>query len=234
LGSILSAGTNGIVVAAGPNDVVTLKGIEIEGARQSPSPGINGVRFLSGAELHMHKFQIRNFNSNGIDIEPTTNSKIFLADGYISDAGNSVSLAGILIRPSGGAGINVSVNRVQLEANSNGIFMDGSGGGGASNLAVRDSLLGGSSSNGIAVASSGPSFKAMVTGTIMNFNAGVGAAVAGSSATLLIGASTITANVTGVSNAGGTLQSFKNNQVAANLSDGTPMTAFPGPGGPLQ
>ena len=42
-------------------------------------------------------------------------------------------------------------------------------------------------------------------------------------------------NVTGVSNAGGILQSFKNNVVAANGTDGTPMTAFPGPGGtPLQ
>jgi hypothetical protein len=33
---------------------------------------------------------------------------------------------------------------------------------------------------------------------------------------------------------GGTLYSFKQNQIAANTTDGTPITAFPGPGGPLQ
>ena len=75
----------------------------------------------------------------------------------------------------------------------------------------------------------------MCSSDLINFNAGVGAAVAGSSATLLLGGNTIAANVTGVSNSLGTLQSFKDNRIALNGTDGTPITAFPGPGGtPLQ
>jgi hypothetical protein len=38
-------------------------------------------------------------------------------------------------------------------------------------------------------------------------------------------------NTTGVSFAGATMQSFKNNQIAGNNTDGTPIPAFPGPGG---
>ena len=83
LGSVLVSGTNGIVVQAGTNDVVTLKGLEFEGL----NAGLNAVRFLSGKELHMHKFQIRNFTNSGIDIEPSNSTRVFLADGYISDCG---------------------------------------------------------------------------------------------------------------------------------------------------
>jgi hypothetical protein len=40
--------------------------------------------------------------------------------------------------------------------------------------------------------------------------------------------------VTGVSVTAGTTQSFKNNQFAGNLSDGTPITAVPGNSETLQ
>ena len=118
-----------------------------------------------------------------------------------------------------------------MERNTNGIFADGSGGAGPSNVSVKDSVLSGSTNVGIAVASSGGAFNASVHNTLINFNIGVGAAVAGASATLRIGSSAITQNVMGVANFGGTLQSFKNNQIALNGADGTPITAFPGPGG---
>ena len=47
LGSVLVSGTDGIVVNAGPNDSITLKGIEIEGL----GTGVNGVRFAAGKSL---------------------------------------------------------------------------------------------------------------------------------------------------------------------------------------
>ena len=64
------------------------------------------------------------------------------------------------------------------------------------------------------------------------FNVGIGIASSGAAATVRIGNSTITNNVTGVAALGGsTMQSFKNNQIAANIADGTPIAAVPG--GPL-
>ena len=153
-------------------------------------------------------------------------AKVYVADSYITDNGGSASNAGILIKPTGGANANVSVNSVQLEGNTNGIFMEASGGGGASNLSVKESILSISSVNGIAVSSTGAVFKAVVASSNMNFNAAAGAAVAGASATLLLAGNTISGNVTGVSNSAGTLQSFKNNQIGANGADGTPIPAF--------
>src|SRR5206468_8605605 len=133
---------------------VTLKGLDIE----CVGTGINGIEMVGvGVVLHVHKTQVRNCrasggNGNGILVAPSSGvAKVLVADSYITDNGGTTSNAGLLIKPTGGASANVSVNRVQLEANTNGIFMDGSGGAGASNLSVKESILSANTSNGIAV-----------------------------------------------------------------------------------
>src|SRR3984885_8995406 len=50
LGSILVAGTNGIVVAAGASDVVILRNLSIESGLGVPQ-GLNGISYQSGAAL---------------------------------------------------------------------------------------------------------------------------------------------------------------------------------------
>jgi hypothetical protein len=231
LGSVLVSGTNGIVVQAGTGDVVTLKGLEFEGL----NAGLNAVRFLSGKELHMHKFQIRNFTNSGIDIEPSNSTRVFLADGYISDCGvGGTGFAAILVKPNSGANTSVSINHLQMEDNLNGVFADGSGGGGVSHVQVRDSVVSASSNNGISISSAGASSTADVVNNIIRYNVNTGAVVTGAAATLKLGGNTITNNVTGVASSGGTLQSFKNNQITDNSNDGTPITAVPGYSGTLQ
>jgi hypothetical protein len=239
IGGILAANTSGVIVndsASGTpgTAIVTLSGLDIEG----DFSGITGVRFFSGATLHVHKTQIRGFRQsggggNGILIDPSTGTrKIFVADSYITDNGSLVTNAGMLIKPTAGASVNVSLNNTQIESNTNGIFMDGSGGAGVCNLSVKNSVLAGGTFNGISVSSTGGIFKALVSGTTMHANNGNGATVAGGSATLRLGDDTITNNGTGVSaSGGGTLQSFKNNMIGGNTADGTPITAVPG--GPL-
>jgi hypothetical protein len=237
IGGVLAAGTFGINIndsgSGTPNTaIVTISGLDIEGA----GTGTNGIQFFAGGALHVHKTQIRNFRGgsgdNGISITPSTGlAKVTVADSYITDNGVAASDAGILVRPTGGSSVNLSVNNTKFEGNTNGIFMDGSGGAGPCNTTVNHSVLTASSSNGIAVASSSAAFTAVLDSTMISLNAGVGAASAGGGARLLLGGSTIAANATGVSNAGGTLQSYKNNEIGGNGSDGTPITAVPG--GPL-
>jgi hypothetical protein len=157
-------------------------------------------------------------------VAPSSNTaKVLIADSYITDNGPTNNNAGLLVRPTGGASANVSVNRVQFEGNTNGIFMDGTGGGGASNLSVKDSIMSASTNGGVVISSSGGTFTGTVTGSTMSFNGGAGAAVAGAVSTLRLGGNTISNNIVGVSNSGGTLQSFKNNMIATNGSDGTPI-----------
>ena len=52
--SVLVSGTNGIVVQAGPTDVVTLRNLRINGVEGTGGGGLNGIRYL-WAPLSMSK-----------------------------------------------------------------------------------------------------------------------------------------------------------------------------------
>jgi hypothetical protein len=223
-GGVLASGINGIIVNAPAGSIVTLKGLDIE----CFGSGINGIEMINvGVTLHVHKTQIRNCRgANGLLIAPSSGlANVTVADSYITDNGASISNAGLLVKPTGGAGVNVSVNNVKFEANTQAIFGDASGGGGASNIGVDKSVLSNSSSNGIAISSAGAVFNAVVTNSMISSNGGTGATVAGSGGRLRLGGNTIIQNVTGTSNIGGTLQSFKNNALVGNGSDGPAIPA---------
>jgi hypothetical protein len=232
-GLFVGASANGILIDAPAGSIITLKGLDID-CFAANDRGINIVG--AGVTVHIHKVQIRKCNFSGIMVFNNSGlTTVLVADSHITDNVGTTSEAGIRIVPANGASANVSVVRTHLERNINGIFADGSGGAGPSNISVKDSFISSSTNVGIAIASSGGAFNAVVDNTLINFSINTGAAVAGAAATLRISNSTIVQNVTGVANFGGTLQSFKNNQIIANGTDGTPIAAVPGPGGtPLQ
>jgi hypothetical protein len=62
--SVLVSGTNGIVVQAGPSDVVILRNLRFNGI----GTGINGIRFLSGRDLNVEDCYIFGFTTNAVDI----------------------------------------------------------------------------------------------------------------------------------------------------------------------
>jgi len=239
--------TSGITVNAGPTDVVTLRGIDIEGN----GAGLQGINFAHGAALHIFKVHIRNFRNNnpataGILFQPNAYAELYVADSYITDNGGSGAFSGgIVLRPFDNGRGNVIINRVLLENNAVGIVAAPGpiSNGSAMNVIVRDSVVTGSAGDGIAgVSGAGQAAVSIfVEGCMLSTNFGSGISVNGAamsgvgSVTARIGNTTIAHNVTGASAVGGgVLQSFKNNQIFANLSDGTPITAVPAPGGPLQ
>src|SRR5215467_6784811 len=74
--SVQVAGTNAIVVAAGANDTVTLRNLSINGLGATGN-SLNGVRFISGATLHIEHCVIFGFSGgNGIDIEPNSGATV--------------------------------------------------------------------------------------------------------------------------------------------------------------
>ena len=121
IGGVLVSGTAGIVVAANATDVVTVRGLDIDGI----GTGLDGIRFISGAALHVEKTRIYGFAQNGINFQPSGTSKLFVDDSYISENGNSATFAGIQIKPSGGSAI-VAINNTQTQNNFFGIIADGS------------------------------------------------------------------------------------------------------------
>jgi hypothetical protein len=112
--SVLVSGTNGIVVAAGPTDVVTLRNLRINGL--GPGSGsIDGIHFLSGDALHIENCNIFGFPGNGINVV-TSAAKVSLLvnNTFLTNNGN-----GIQIGPTGG---NVRSMLVQVRAQDNSGF----------------------------------------------------------------------------------------------------------------
>jgi hypothetical protein len=227
-GGVLVAGTNGIVVAAGSNDVVILKNIEFAGLLGNGTGsgfGLSGIAFNSGAALIIENCAIVGFANNGIAISPSTNSKVVIRRTRITNTATATGNAAILINPT--ANVNVTINNSSMESQLNGIFATGSS---IIHVQVRDSVITNSTNNGVTFnAANG---NADVINTLISYSNNDGA-VAGAG-TLTLGGDTITNNVTGVATAGGTLLSFKNNQITDNGTNGTPITAVTGNSGTLQ
>src|SRR5207249_3058367 len=97
--SILAAGTNGIVINAGINDVVTIRNLSIDGA----ATGLNGIRFLAGAALHIENCVIFNFSQRGLDFLPSGNAVLSIKDTVIRNCKNANAGGGVFLAP-GAAG----------------------------------------------------------------------------------------------------------------------------------
>src|SRR6516165_4561563 len=109
--SVLVSGTNGIAVAAGPTDVVTLRNLRINGV----GSGLDGIKFLSGAALHIENCNIFGFTGNGINVvTAVANTDLFVNNTFLTNNGN-----GIQIGPSAG---NVRSMLVQVRAQDNSGF----------------------------------------------------------------------------------------------------------------
>jgi len=88
--SVLVAGTNGIVVAAGPTDVVTLRNLRINGI----GSGLDGIKFLSGAALHVQNCDIFGFTQDGINVATTAaNLDLFVNDTFLTNNGNGIQIS---------------------------------------------------------------------------------------------------------------------------------------------
>ena len=113
--SILVSGTNGVVVAAGPTDVVILHNLRIDGIEGTGSGGIDGIHFQSGAALHVENCNIFGFTANGINVvTSTSNVSLFVNNTFLTNDGN-----GIQVAPSAG---NVRSIFVQVRAQDNSGF----------------------------------------------------------------------------------------------------------------
>jgi hypothetical protein len=92
--SVLVAGTNGIVVAAGPTDVVIIRNLRLDGllgnGSNAGNAGINGIRFISGKDLNVENCVIFGFNNNGIDValNQNTQASVHVINTVVKNVGN--------------------------------------------------------------------------------------------------------------------------------------------------
>jgi hypothetical protein len=201
-GGISVSGANAITINTA-GIVVNLIGLDING--ENTTGGI-GVNITAAATVTVRNCKVYGFLIN-----------------------NGSSGTGILLQPTSSGG-NLVVDNVLAANNTNGVAVISTSG--VSNMTVRNSNINNNTAVGIYVAINGGTHAgATVEQTTLAFN-GVGLEAAGAAgAVALLGGSTVVNNAAGVVAAGGTLYSFKNNQIGGNSFDGTPLTAYPG--GPL-
>ena len=214
LAGILAAGTNGVVVSAGANDVVYLRNLSINGA----GTGLNGVKFLAGKAVHVEYCTIYGFgnntagNGNGIFVNMSSTGLLFVSNTNIK----TCAVSGITAQTSAGI-VGGTINRVQLEAMPTGLLI-----GNNAFVSIRDSEFN-FNTTGVSITGSGTP-----TGSFDNcmLNNDVTAINVGATGILNLSASTLESNTTAVSSAapGANLRSSGNNRLIGNTSDGAALT----------
>ena len=223
VGSVLVAGTNGIVVAAASNDVVIIRNMRIDGllgnGPNSGNAGINGIRFLSGAALHIEKCYIFGFGINGIDIEPTSQpangAQVFIEDTTTENNGND----GLYVKASGTL-VHVSVAKSKFKQNGNA----GIEGADYSRPVVHRSEVNGNTQYGLlADAATGTAYISISESAVHNNGTGMMAGGGAISVIRLAKVSMFT-NFTGfATSSNGQIQSYGNN---FNVNPGTPTSTL--------
>jgi hypothetical protein len=228
--SILAPGTNAIIVNAAASDVINLRGLIIDGG-QLAAAGLNGIRFIAGKALHIQNCVIKNFAGTGVSgfgIQVVLGGvgQLFVGDTVISNNGSGNNGGGVLIQPTGVGSAKVILERVQVEGNVLGLKVDGTNSTGTSgnSLVVRDSVVSGNSQTGISVTvpPGGQGSNIFVDHTAVLANGTIGILASGAATAILVSNSTITLNGTGIATqAGGSVFSYKNNNLNNNGTDGT-------------
>src|SRR5262245_30811645 len=131
------AGFAGITVGAGAADAVSLNGLLIEGN----GVGQYGIQFNTGGSLVVENCIVRNMTSGGLTFFSTaaTLQTLSVSNSYFADHGGF----GIDIRTFGSGALTAAIERVAFYAKSaagSGLYVNGSSGTGAVNVAVTDSV----------------------------------------------------------------------------------------------
>lgn len=115
MGSILAAGTNGIIINIGATSTdasksVRLRGLTINGA----GTGINGIRILAASKVSIEDVVLDGFTGNGVSVETTSAAQVFIKNSSIRNNAGS----GINVSPGGG---EVILSGVSVVHNANGL-----------------------------------------------------------------------------------------------------------------
>jgi hypothetical protein len=141
--SVLVSGTNGIIVNAGANDVITLRNLSINGI----GTGLNGVLYLAGGALHVENCNIFGFTDDGISVATTATAALFVTNTFLTANVNGIHIApsatsfvksmlvqvraqdnsgtGFLLAPAAGSGGGTLINDSTALGNGTGISMGG-------------------------------------------------------------------------------------------------------------
>jgi hypothetical protein len=212
-GTISSSGTSGIVVSAGANDLVKLRGLIFDGLNSS----VSGVQINSALRVTIQNCVIQEYGPGavGISVTPSNTMTLKIQDSTIINNNN----IGVNIKPSGGATVYASIDRTRIDNNAgDGVHADGTGGGPVL-LAISDSSMSVNAGNGLVVLSGPSNARANVIRSTFGTNGGAGIKTdqsGGGSAAAIVGSSIFADDLGGGISlvGGGVVFSLGNNQLS--------------------
>jgi hypothetical protein len=214
--SILASLVNGIVINAASTDVVTIRGISINGFCN----GINGINILQAKTVNVEDCVIFRFNTgNGITVNETNDLALNVRNTVIRDN----TLDAINTVTSGAANkVTVTLDNVRLSGSGNGLHARS-----GSRVFAHNSVFSNNTTNGIFVDAAGANFATVrVWTSVISVNGanGVRAGNAGNvgASGFEMGQNQIDNNVgNGVLvSTGGVVETFANNSIRGNGTDG--------------
>ena len=215
--SLVAGATHGIIVNAGPSDVVILRNLEVYGV----SGALNGILYVGGLELHVEQVKITGFSGQAILYLPAVQNSLFVSHSHLrNNAGGGVYAV------PGASGIGkMALNHVVMEGNGRGVRAED-----GTTVHIENCTITGNDFNGITAVGSSRATDINIHNTTASHNGAVGISSQGAQSTVRISNVMATRNGSlGLeSTGGGGIVSSKNNTVQGNLGgDGAP-TASPG------
>ena len=185
--------------------------------------GTNGVNInTAGTTVKLRGLSIQGANTGLIGVNITGTASVMLENLVISGFKAGTAL-GVFVKPTGVGGTNVTLNRVTMQNNIGGLFVDSTLNPGLVSVAVKDSVASGNTNAGFEVSAGTTGIRAIVESS-HSVNNGFGVKASGVNSGIIIGDTTVSANGTGIIfGAGpGKIFTYKNNNINGNTVDGTP------------
>jgi hypothetical protein len=209
--SVLVSGTNGIVVQAGPSDVVILRNLRINGI----GTGINGIRFLSGKDLNVEDCYIFGFTTNGLDIalNQATQASVHVFHSVFKNNGGVGIRATNAVAPSVKVAIDfseIALDAIGVEASSH------------STVEINNSMISAAATDGIK-ADSTTGADSLVDVSHCEVVNGASNGITSTAGSIVIGDTTIAYNPgTAFNKTTGNMFSYQDNRVHDNGANGAP------------
>jgi hypothetical protein len=226
MASILGAGgATGIIINAAGTDVITVRGLSINGA----CTGVRGFNILQAKTVNIEDCVIFRFANEGILVTESSDLQLNVRNSVIRDnAGDGVSLT------TSSSVVKATLDNVQISGSGlNGLHIKS-----RTNLTARNCVVSNNTGNGIFVdaVSGGTSATGRIWASEISLNGGHGLA-AGNAGNA--GSSTAEIAQNQINNNGangvivltwGTDETFTNNSIRGNVTDGCPSCTSVGPG----
>ena len=223
--SILASLTTGIIINAAATDVITIRGISINGFCN----GIQGINLLQAKTVNIEDCVIFRFNGNGITANDAGGVNLNVRNTVIRDnVGDGINAV------TSGANLfaNVLLDSVRLTGNANGLHARS-----GTKVSARECEFSNNTTNGIFVDAAAATFgfvsvwESQITGNGANgLRAGNAGNLGGSGAE--VAQNQINRNVSNgvLVSTGGAVNTFSNNGIFGNGTDGCPSCVPVGPG----